>query len=85
MEPQGSLPCSREPAQRILSFLRPCLTFHNKLFPYGEESLVPRPTPDLEDRPLSTVRDCVINIFAATLHIWRPSPPSATEGRAMPW
>jgi hypothetical protein len=22
---------------------------------------------------------------AATLHIWRPSPPSATWGRAMPW
>jgi len=29
--------------------------------------------------PLSAVRDCLFNIFAATLHIWRPSP-SATRG-----
>jgi hypothetical protein len=47
--------------------------------------LAPRPTPKLEDHPLSAVRDCLFNIFAATLHIWRPSPPSATWGRAMPW
>ena len=31
------------------------------------------------------VRDCLFNVFAATLHIWRPSPLSATWGRAMPW
>jgi hypothetical protein len=36
---------------------------------YGEELLAPRPTPKLEDHPLSAVRDC---IFVATLHIWRP-------------
>jgi hypothetical protein len=39
----------------------------------------------LEGHPLSAVRDCLFNILAATLHIWRPSPPSATWGRAMPW
>jgi hypothetical protein len=44
----------------------------------------------LEYHPLSVVRDCIFNIFATltyftTLHIWRPSPPSATWGRAMPW
>jgi hypothetical protein len=37
---------------------------------YGEELLVPRPTPKLEDHPLSSVRDCLFNIFADTLHIW---------------
>jgi hypothetical protein len=37
------------------------------------------------DHPLSAVRDCLFNIFAATLHIWRPSPLSATQGRTMPW
>jgi hypothetical protein len=47
--------------------------------------LVPRSTPKLEEHPLSAVRDCLFNIFAATLHIWRPSPPSATWGRAVPW
>jgi hypothetical protein len=28
--------------------------------------------------PLSAVRDCLFNIFAATLNIWKTSPPSAT-------
>jgi hypothetical protein len=30
----------------------------------------------LEDHPLSSERDCLFCIFAATLHIWRPSPVS---------
>jgi hypothetical protein len=29
----------------------------------------PRPTPKLKDYSLSAVRDCLFNIFAATLHI----------------
>jgi hypothetical protein len=61
------------------------MTFRNKLIFYGEELLAPRPTPKLDDHPLSAVRDCLFNIFAANLHNWRPSPPSATWGRAMPW
>jgi len=36
---------------------------------YGEELLAPRPTPMLEDHPLSALRDCLFNILAATLHI----------------
>ena len=39
---------------------------------YGEELLAPRPIPKLEHHPLSAVRDCLFNIFAATLHICRP-------------
>jgi hypothetical protein len=35
----------------------------------GEALLAPRPTPKLEDHPLSAVRDWLFNIFAATLHI----------------
>jgi hypothetical protein len=46
----------------------------NKLIFYGEELLAPRPIPKLEDHPLSALRDRLFNIFAATLHIWRPSP-----------
>jgi hypothetical protein len=34
---------------------------------YSEELLAPRPTPKLEDHPLSAVRDCLFNTFAATL------------------
>ena len=36
---------------------------------HGEELLAPRPTPKLEDHPLSVVRYCLFNILAATLHI----------------
>jgi hypothetical protein len=43
--------------------------FRNMVIFYGKELLAPRPTPKLEDHPLSAVRDC---IFAATLHIRRP-------------
>jgi hypothetical protein len=39
---------------------------------YGEELLAPRPNPKLEDHPLSAIRDSLLNIFAATLHIWTP-------------
>jgi hypothetical protein len=28
----------------------------------------------LEDHPLSAVRDCLFNVFAAACHIWKPFP-----------
>ena len=49
------------------------LLFSNTIRFYSEELLAPRPTPKLEDHPLSAVRDCLFNILAATLH---------TEGRS---
>jgi hypothetical protein len=54
------------------------ITFHRKLVSYGEEFLAPC-TTQLEDHPLSAVRDCLFNIFTAILHIWRLSLPSATN------
>jgi len=36
---------------------------------YGNVFLAPRPTQNLEVNPSSTVRDCLFNTFAATLHI----------------
>jgi uncharacterized membrane protein len=36
---------------------------------YDDELLAFRPTSKMEDRPLSAVRDCLYNIFAATLRI----------------
>jgi len=36
---------------------------------YRAGLLAPRPTPKLEDHPLSAVHDCLFNFFAATLHI----------------
>jgi hypothetical protein len=81
MEPEGSLPHSQEPAtcpypepllksyQTISPGPRFCMVFRNMVTFYGEDLLAPRPTPKLEDHPLSAVRDC---IFEATLHIRRP-------------
>jgi len=43
--------------------------FRNNIRFYGEELLTPRQTPKLEDYPLSAVRDCLCNVFTATLHI----------------
>jgi hypothetical protein len=41
--------------------------------------------PPAQPPSLSAVRDCLFNVPAVTLHICRPSPPSATWGRTMPW
>jgi len=41
--------------------------FRNKISFYCEELLAPRPTPKLEDHPLSAA--CDFNLFTATLHI----------------
>jgi hypothetical protein len=46
--------------------------FRNVIIFYDEELLAPRPTPKLEDHPLSAVRECLFNVFAAILHIRRP-------------
>jgi hypothetical protein len=46
-----------------------CEYFVTKILVHGEELLAPRPAPKLEDRPLSAGRDCLFNIFAATLRI----------------
>jgi hypothetical protein len=71
--------------QRIHPGPRAFVTFRNKLIIYGDELWAPTLTPKLEDRPLSALRHCLFNTFVATPHIWRPSPPSATWGCAMPW
>ena len=63
MEPQSSLPYSQAPATHLAYEYFITFVFH------GEELLAPRPTPKLEDHPLSAVRDCLFNLFAATLHI----------------
>jgi len=42
--------------------------FLNKVF-YREGLLAPRPTPKLEGHPLLAVRNCLFNLFAATLLI----------------
>ena len=77
MEPEVSLPQSLVPATCQLklhqsSIAGPKLTlwlFRNIVRFYREELLALRPTPKLEDHPLSAVRDYLFNIFAATLHI----------------
>jgi hypothetical protein len=46
-----------------------CEYFVTKIRFHSEVLLAPRPTPKLEDHTLSPVRDCLFNIFAATLNI----------------
>jgi len=65
--------------------MRPCVTFCNKLVFYSEELSAPCTTPKLEDHPFPVVCEWLFNIFAATLHIWRPSFLSTTWGHTMPW
>jgi hypothetical protein len=43
------------------------VVFRNKFIFYGEELLAPRPTPKLEDHPLSALSDCFYNIYAGIL------------------
>jgi hypothetical protein len=52
------------------------MNFRNKPIFYGEEELAPRPTPKLEDHPLSAVRDCLLNILYSQL-------PSISGGRLL--
>jgi len=66
--PPGPIPHSISPCPRLSVWI-----FRNNIRFYGEELSAPRATPKLEDHPLSAVRDCLFNIFAATLHIGRRS------------
>jgi len=43
-----------------------CGSFRNRLAFYFEESLAPHPICNLEDHPLSAVRNCLFNTFAGT-------------------
>ena len=36
--------------------------------------------PQAVDHSWSIIHYCLFNIIAANLHIWRPTPPSATQG-----
>jgi hypothetical protein len=57
-----------------------CEMFLNTVFFYVEDLLAPRPNPRVEHLPLSAVRDCLFNVFAAALHIWRPFLLPQPEG-----
>ena len=90
MEPGVSMPQSQglsnnsypEPNQIINRVPRPCVMFLNKDDFYCVRLLASRQTPKLEDHSWSTIHDYLFNIFSAKLHIWRPTPPSATRGDA---
>jgi hypothetical protein len=61
------------------------VTFCNMQISWNEYLLASCPTLKLEDHPLLAVCNCLLNIFTATLNIWRPFPPSTTWGHPMPW
>ena len=74
MDPEGSVPHS----QGLFNNPRLYVMFLNTF--YNMKLLPSRQTPKLEDHFLSAVHDCLFNIFAAHLHIWRPTSPSTTRG-----
>jgi hypothetical protein len=79
-----SVPSHPAPLRSIFQVRDFLWSYATSLF-FMVRSCVPHPQPPkLEHHPLSAVRDS-FNIFVATLHIWRPSPPSVTWGRALPW
>jgi len=55
--------------QTISPGRRNVFMFCNKAIFYGEELTAPCPTPKLGDQLLSAVRDCLFNIFTATVQI----------------
>jgi hypothetical protein len=57
------------------------LIFRNQIRFYGEEFLTPRPTSNLEDHPLSAVRDYLFSIFTVTVHIGGRSSISNVKKR----
>jgi hypothetical protein len=63
MELEGSSPYLQQPATC------PCPDFEAS-WNMINFLRAPRPTPKLQDHPFSTVRDCLFNTLAATLHIW---------------
>jgi hypothetical protein len=92
MEPVASIPNSQElptcfypepdqssPHHPIPSLQDPLEVFVTSFF-YGEGMLTPLPIPKLEGHPLLSVHDCLFNIFAANLHIWRPFLHPQPEG-----
>ena len=46
-----------------------CLQVFLNMYVLQGGLLAPRPTPKMEDHPLSSVHDCLFNLFTATLHI----------------
>ena len=93
MEPGCSLQYSQQLAsclypdsyQTISPIQRPSELFRKIVRFCCKELLSPRPTPDLEDHPLSVVRHCLFNIFRSYPPYLETVPPSATWERAMPW
>jgi hypothetical protein len=59
--------------QRISPGPRCFETFRNNKNFYSEGLIAPCPTPKLESHPSSAVRDCLFNIFPATLRTWSSS------------
>jgi hypothetical protein len=74
LDPVHRLHQSISPGPRLTVWL-----FRDKIRFYGEELLAPRPTPKLEDHPLSAVRDCFFNISAATLHPQSDDAPCRSD------
>jgi hypothetical protein len=68
-----------------LSWARLLVIFRKKLIFLRRGLVSPMPKPQLENHPLSAVRDCLFNIFAATLHIWKQRKDAPCRGACDKW
>jgi hypothetical protein len=69
----------------VMGYLRHVFMFGNKASFYGEQLAALCPTPRLEDRPLSAVRNYLFNIFAATFRIGGRSSIHNLRARHWVW
>jgi hypothetical protein len=72
MEPEGSIPNSQKLStcsypEATVQVLGLCIIYHNKYIFYREGLLAQLPTSNTENHPLSLVRECLFNIYLATL------------------
>jgi hypothetical protein len=87
----GSLPYSKEPTigrlrDTLYHSITSCFRFFFFFFFFTVRSRKTlAQSLQLKDHPCLAVLICLFIIFASTLQIWRPSPPSATGGHARLW
>ena len=87
MKPGGSMPHSQElfnnpyPEPKQPSFKALCDDSKPIFVQCEVVSLTPN--PQAGESSLIDVHDCLLNIFAVNLHIWKPTPILNLKGRAM--
>jgi len=89
VETEDSLFCSQRltngpPLQRTHPSLTLCVPFNIIPLSYGKREISLCPTSMQENNPLSTVHNCLFNIFTVNVQTWSPFPTYTNQGHAIP-